>query len=105
MADGLIALAHGMDPIRNAVMAGMMNDNDHMDSDWWWVMGLGWLIFLALIGLLVYMLVRHHTGGGPDNTAGVARRSGEDVLAERFARGEIDAEEYRHRLDILRQNN
>ncbi|WP_406097584.1 SHOCT domain-containing protein [Kitasatospora purpeofusca] len=26
----------------------------------------------------------------------------EQVLAERFARGEIDAEEYRHRLDVLR---
>jgi putative membrane protein len=82
-----------------------MNDNDHMDSDWWWVMGLGWLIFLALIGLMVYMLVRHHTGSGPHDATGVSRRSGEDVLAERFARGEIDAEEYRHRLDILRKND
>jgi putative membrane protein len=26
----------------------------------------------------------------------------EQVLAERFARGEIDADEYRQRLDILR---
>ena len=28
---------------------------------------------------------------------------GEQVLAGRFARGEIDAEEYRQRLDTLRQ--
>ncbi|WP_431306119.1 SHOCT domain-containing protein [Mycobacterium hubeiense] len=25
------------------------------------------------------------------------------MLAERFARGEIDPEEYRHRLELLRQ--
>ncbi|MFF4921518.1 SHOCT domain-containing protein [Kitasatospora sp. NPDC001261] len=31
--------------------------------------------------------------------------SPEQLLAERFARGEIDAEEYRHRLDTLRSAN
>jgi putative membrane protein len=30
------------------------------------------------------------------------RRSGERVLAERFARGEIDEDEYRRRLAVLR---
>jgi len=30
------------------------------------------------------------------------RRSGESVLAERFARGEIDEAEYRARRDVLR---
>jgi putative membrane protein len=31
------------------------------------------------------------------------RRSGEAVLAERFARGEIPEEEYRSRLTVLRE--
>lgn len=31
------------------------------------------------------------------------RASGERVLAERFARGEIDEEEYRRRLSVLRE--
>ncbi|MFE4519221.1 hypothetical protein ACFRMQ_34145 [Kitasatospora sp. NPDC056783] len=37
-------------------------------------------------------------GGGPGAVP-------EQLLAERFARGEIDAEEYRHRLDTLRSVN
>ncbi|MGH8911129.1 MAG: SHOCT domain-containing protein [Acidimicrobiia bacterium] len=31
------------------------------------------------------------------------RRSGESMLAERYARGEIDETEYRQRRDVLRQ--
>ncbi|MFE4977159.1 SHOCT domain-containing protein [Kitasatospora sp. NPDC056651] len=42
------------------------------------------------------------TGQGGDGGPGVAP---EQLLAERFARGEIDAEEYRHRLDTLRSAN
>jgi putative membrane protein len=30
------------------------------------------------------------------------RQSGESVLAERYARGEIDEDEYRHRRSVLR---
>ena len=35
-------------------------------------------------------------GGGP---------SGESVLAERFARGEIDEQEYRQRREVLRRKD
>jgi hypothetical protein len=28
------------------VVAQMWDGNDHMDGGWWWVMGIGWLIFL-----------------------------------------------------------
>jgi putative membrane protein len=77
----------------------MWGDGDHMDSGWWWVMGVGWLLFLAFIGIIVYLLVRHHT-----DSAGRAGRasSAEDVLADRLARGEIDEDEYRRRRDALR---
>jgi putative membrane protein len=33
------------------------------------------------------------------------RRSAETVLGERYARGEIDEQEYRERLAVLRQRN
>lgn len=39
------------------------------------------------------------TGGGP---AASARPAPEQLLAERFARGEIDEREYRHGLEVLR---
>ena len=47
-----------------ALLAEMWDDGDHMGAGWWWVMGIGWLLFLAFIGLLAYLLVRHHTDAG-----------------------------------------
>ncbi|HET6503526.1 MAG TPA: SHOCT domain-containing protein [Amycolatopsis sp.] len=46
-------------------------------------------------------------GPGPAGPAGpvVSRPTPEQLLAERFARGEIDEEEYRHALDILRHHS
>jgi putative membrane protein len=70
-----------------------------MDGGWWWVMGIGWLLFLAFIGLLVYLLVRHHTETGSPSRPG---STAEQLLAERLARGEIDEDEYRRRRDALR---
>jgi putative membrane protein len=68
------------------------NCTDHMGRGWWWVMGIGWLVFLALVVTLVVVLVRHFGSPG-----GRGVRSAQDTLAERFARGEIDEEEYRRR--------
>jgi putative membrane protein len=82
----------------SAVVLAQMWDGDHMGNGWWWAMGVGWLVFLALIVVLAFLLIRHFTsteGGG-----GRQRRA-DDVLAERFARGEIDEEEYRRRRDVL----
>lgn len=80
------------------VLSQMWNDSgDHMGRGWWWVMGIGWLIFLALLVVLSVVLVRHFTQSGP------SRRAAEDVLAERFARGEIDEDEYRRRRDVIRR--
>ena len=70
---------------------------DHMGRGWWWVMGIGWLVFLAAFVVLIVMLVRHYASPG---ARGV--RSAHDTLAERFARGEIDEKEYRDRRDALR---
>lgn len=74
---------------------------------WWWVAWpIGWLVFLAVLGVLVWFVVRASqrpgatypsSPAGPSNATEGARR----ILAERFARGEIDEEEYRHRLGEL----
>jgi putative membrane protein len=73
------------------------NCGDHMDGGWWWVMGIGWLVFLGLIAAVAIVLVRHF-----GSSAGTSR-SALQVLDERFARGEIDEDEYRARLDALRR--
>nr|WP_086726411.1 SHOCT domain-containing protein [Streptomyces carpinensis] len=71
----------------------------------WFAMGLGTLVFWALliaVGALLYRTL--HRGSGQWQAHGdTGRPFPEQLLAERFARGEIDEDEYRRRLDILRQ--
>lgn len=61
---------------------------------WWPVWPLLWLVVL---GVIVWAVTRRRDRGGP---AGGDRAR--EILAERFARGEIGGEEYRERLDALR---
>jgi putative membrane protein len=82
-----------------ALLAQRWGGGNHMGAGWWWVMGIGWLLFLAFIGLLAYLLLRHHTDPGE---SGRQQASAEQILAERLARGEIDEDEYRRRRDALR---
>lgn len=75
----------------------------------WWDHGWGWgdwlsmtlmmLIFWGAIIWLIVWLVR--SWSAKQDTTPAANRP-EDVLAERFARGEIDATEYQDRLRVLR---
>ena len=53
------------------------------------------LFFVALWVSLFFVAFRRRCWAGP-------RRSGESVLGERYARGEIDEAEYRVRLAVLR---
>ncbi len=75
-------------------------------SGWGWG---GWIMmtflmvaFWATVITGIVLLVRYGTGDGHHGQARTAP-SAEDVLAERFARGEIDDEEYRRRLALLRE--
>ncbi len=66
---------------------------DHMGYyGWGWGMGIGMLLFWALLIAAVVLLVRYTAGGG-----GVDRgreKSALDILKERYARGEIEREEF-----------
>jgi putative membrane protein len=76
--------------------------------------GLGWalmtggtLVFWALlvgaVVLLVRTLGRHaDTGGATNPPPADGASNAEHLLAERFARGEIDEAEYTQRLAVLR---
>lgn len=55
------------------------------------------LLFLGLIVLAVVLVVRSLSRPGRP----AAPSSAHQILAERFARGEIDAEEYQARLRVL----
>jgi putative membrane protein len=83
-----------------------------MDRDQWHGggHGWGWLIGLAvlvlLVGLTVWAVIRitQSRATPPGAAAPPPRRSAEAVLADRLARGEIDADEYRKRLAVLRES-
>jgi putative membrane protein len=67
-----------------------------MSGGGWVVMTIGMVVFWGLIITGAVLLFRATQG-----PALVARPVPEHVLAERFARGEIDEEEYRRRLATL----
>lgn len=65
----------------------------------WLMMGFGALIWIALIVLGVWLLSRvigQRPSSGGSETA-------EELLRRRFASGEIDADEFQRRLEILRR--
>ena len=89
-----------------AIVLAQMRDRGDMGDDgggyWWW-----WLIALALLVAPVFVVVWLVTQRGPP-AARVAPQqphgSAADVLADRFARGEIDEVEYRRRRDALHES-
>ncbi len=72
-----------------------------MGSGGWVVMTLLMLVFWAVVVFAVMALFR--SGRSNTSTPGPAQRSApEQLLDERFARGEINADEYQARRDVLR---
>ena len=68
--------------------------------------GLGTILTLLVLGLVIWAIIKVF----PDwqDRVGLNRRredSAEEILRQRFARGEIDAEEYEQRLRILREES
>jgi putative membrane protein len=63
-------------------------------------MGLWWLIGLAIVVGLGWWIARM---SGPSGAPNAADASPETLLKRRYARGEIDREDYERRLADLRE--
>ena len=87
-----------------------------MYDGWMWGNGWGWagwvlmsivmVLFWAAVITAIVLAIRYagssrNAASGPPS---YRPSRPEDVLAERFARGEIDAEEYRQRVTLLREH-
>ncbi|MGF1645911.1 MAG: SHOCT domain-containing protein [Kineosporiaceae bacterium] len=81
----------------------MMGPWWHGDGSWWsWIFMLVWVMLfwtLVIVGIVVSVRV---VQGGPRR--GSSAPAAEQILAERFARGEIDENEFRSRREALRVN-
>lgn len=73
-------------------------DIDHMAGVGWVVMTLMWISLIVVIGAFVWFATRGNAASGRSS----GKASALAILAERYARGEIDDEEYRRRADHLK---
>jgi putative membrane protein len=75
--------------------------NDGWDTGAWLLMGLIMVVFSVIVIAVVIWLVR---GSRSDRYSGVARTrpaGADEILAERFARGELDEHEFKRRRALL----
>ncbi len=94
-------LINSIVPVFQLFMDG--NDGGHMSGFGTWgnslFMLFGGLIWLAVIGVLIFLAVpylRHQSPGG-------GSKSALDILKERYAKGEIDKKEFEEKKKDLEQ--
>lgn len=85
----------------------MMDDGWMSGHGWggWLVMSVAMLVFWAGLIAAVLLAIRYLGAASRPPVPGSGGRSPgpEDVLAGRYARGEIDEEDYRRRVTVLRE--
>ena len=89
----------GERPRRTFEVNKMMGWN--LDGGAWLGMGFGMLLWLALGVIVVWLIVRGLIALERTRTDGPPRSGADEILRERFARGEIDGEEFERRLGVL----
>ncbi len=93
-----------------AVMIGLLaqtnNDWDHMNGwggGWMWLWGVAMMTLFVL--LIVWLVRAGDSASGRDRAPGAVRRDpterGREILAERYAKGELSTEEYQERVRQL----
>lgn len=68
----------------------------HDMNEWGWGMGFGWffmLLFWALVILGIVAIAKRMAGG----SGGARPKTAIEILQERYARGEIDQQEYQQK--------
>jgi len=83
--------------LSNVAVTADVGDWGHMGG-WGWGAMFGWVFMAALIGLIFWAI----WSASRPRDAGPRRRGAEEILADRYAGGEIDREEFLvRRADLL----
>lgn len=85
----------------------MMDGGGWMFGQSWLGWLVMWVVMLAFWAALITAVVLgiRYLGASDRHVPRDTRRRPEDMLAERYARGEIDDDEYRRRVALLREHN
>jgi putative membrane protein len=86
---------------------GYWHDGMGDGGGWWFLMVIMMIAFWGGLIWIGITLLRHnhqaHQPTPPNGGYTSQRPSAQEILAERLARGEIDTDDYRQRLDALRE--
>ncbi|MGI9049665.1 MAG: SHOCT domain-containing protein [Rubrobacteraceae bacterium] len=83
-------------------MSEMMQNMMGGGGLWWLWMLVPLLMWVGLIALISWAALQFFPARHAEDRSEIPRDSAEETLRERFARGEIDAEEFERSLEILR---
>ena len=74
---------------------------DFWGTGHWIFMILIWVLIIAFVITLIWFLVKK--GGESGRSFPESKKTAKDILDERYARGEIDDDEYRQKKKELRE--
>lgn len=60
-------------------------------------MGFGWIVSLILVGVIIYLY-------NQKESSGKSEKSAQDILDERYARGEIEEKEYKEKSERFKRH-
>lgn len=70
-------------------------DWGHMGNWGWTGMMIGWVLVTVVVALVAWMII--------NGTRSTSRHAAQDILDERYARGELSRDEYRERKEDLKR--
>lgn len=73
---------------------------EHAFGPWHWL-GMSIGLAILIVAIVALVLVLRRSSAVQSRTSATLPGSPEEILRARFARGEIEAEEYRSRLQVL----
>jgi putative membrane protein len=86
-----------MDITSMPLLADTWDTNGHMGGGWWIVMMLGMVLFWAAFIIGIAWLIRGSSHGWREGR----RDTPLEILERRFAQGDISADEYHERRDVI----